>query len=92
MYTQFSRLIPENFHVHVLVIALFSMVLLMWKKTDVLYGCDTGTSCFFMFSRPADFSIEHGGILPMENEMTGYILTLLENYAKTTKKIETAAL
>lgn len=24
----------------------------------------------------------------MENEMTGYILTLLENYAKTTKKIE----
>ena len=31
---------------------------------------------------------EHGGILPMENEMTGYILTLLENYAKTTKEIE----
>lgn len=24
----------------------------------------------------------------MENEMTGYILTLLENYAKTTKEIE----
>ena len=41
-----------------------------------------------MLSRPADFSIEHGGILPMENEMTGYILTLLENYAKTTKEIE----
>ena len=43
---------------------------------------------FFMLSRPADFSIGHGGILPMENEMTGYILTLLENYAKTTKEIE----
>ena len=32
VYTQFSRLIPENFHVHVLVIAPFSMVLLMWNK------------------------------------------------------------